>query len=400
MSNNNAALTSLRKKLEKRYKDSIELFPDFTVIRQIPVIPSPSAMINAITGVGGLPRGRVTEIHGAYSSGKTTIATEVVAAAQKADPDAVALYVDFEHAWDAAYARKLGTDLSPDRLVFAQPSYFEQGADIILACIQEGLVDIIVVDSIAAMTPKAELEGVMDSDGGSQKGTQAALMATFLTKATKLLNTGRKPALVLINQTRAVINIGGRPQKNAPKEQAAGGNAVKFYTSIRLHLETMAGEGDEGRGTKGIDQTYTRNRVRVTCVKNKLAPPHMRGQITIDYGKGINNIASIADLAEARLGIMSGAGFFKYEGDAPETSFTCRGRDAFQGLLEGSPALRAEIERKVLAALRSEQAESLGLEEIQVQGSAKDISSEGVTLLDDKDEDIQGSGNLAFEEAD
>lgn len=382
-----AALSEFRKKFEKRYKDDIELFPDFTTIKEIAVIPSPSTIINAVTGVGGFPRARVTEIYGPFSSGKTTIAAGVVAAAQAADPAAVGLYLDYEHAFDARYARKLGVILHPDRLVFAQPSYFEQGADLALDLVDQDLVDIIVIDSAAAMTPRSELEGDMDKEGGSQKGTQAALMSQFLTKLTKRINRGRRPAVVLINQTRALINIGGRPQKNAPKEQSAGGNAIKFYTSIRLELDIINSEGGDNRGSKGTDQVYTQNRVRVTAVKNKVAPPYIRGQIVMEYGKGINNLVSIAELAEARLGIMSGAGFFKYVGKTAGTSFSCRGRETFLSLLEDNPALREEIEQAVLDNIKSEYAEALGLDEIKTVGKAKEVEPGEIRLSAPMDQD-------------
>jgi len=388
----------VRDALEKKYKASTELFPDFTTIKQIAVIPSPAAIINAVTGIGGMPRGRVLEIHGPYSSGKTTIATEICASAQQADPQAVALYLDYEHAFDATYAHKLGVDLNPGRFIFAQPDYFEQGAEIIDAYVTAGVVDVIVIDSAAAMTPKSILDGSFDEEGGSQKGTQAALMSQFLEKITKKINKGKKPALILINQTRAVINIGGRPQKNAPKEQAAGGNGIKFYSSIRLGLEIVHNEGDELRGTKGTDQVYTQNRVRVTCTKNKLAPPFMRGTLVIEYGKGINNIVSIAELAEARLGIMSGAGFFKYDGDTPATTFSCRGREAFQAELISNPALQKEIEHKVLESIKAEHAASLGIDSIKVSGYAKEIDSgSGTLVLTDDDETGPG---LEFEDVD
>lgn len=385
MATNIDAIRAVRDRLEKKYKDSAELFPDFSVIREVPVIPSNSAIINAVTGIGGLPRGRVTEIYGPFSSGKTTIATEIIAATQRTDLQACALYLDYEHAWDAIYARKLGTDLKPDRLIFAQPAYFEQGADIALACVEAGLVDMIVVDSAAAMTPKAEMEGAMDTDGGTQKGAQAALMARFLERITKKMSVGRRPAMAIINQTRAVINIGGpRAPKNAPREQSAAGNAIKFYSSLRLSLEIVTSEGEEARGTKGTDQVYTQNRVRITAVKNKLAPPFMRGQFIIEYGKGINNLASVAELAEAKLGIMSGAGFFRYEGKTPETSVSCRGRDAFQKHLEEHPATLKEIEDAVLAAIKAEHAQALGLDDIKVQGKAKEIEdSTALTLEND-----------------
>jgi len=392
MANALEMIAEVRKRLEKKYRDSTELFPDFTSVKQIEVIPSPSAIINAVTGIGGMPRGRVTEIHGPYSSGKTTVAIEICASAQQNDKNATVLFLDYEHAFDAIYARHLGLSLSEEQFVFAQPEYFEQGAVIVDAFLEQGLVDIIVIDSCAAMTPKTELEGEWDSEGGSQKGLQAALMAQFLAKATKKLSRGRKPALVLINQTRAVIDIGGRPQRNAPKEKPAGGNALKFYTSIRLELEIIRLEGEENRGTKGTDQVYTQNRVRVTCVKNKLAPPFMRGSIVIEYGKGINDILSIAELAEARLGIMSGAGFFKYEGDTTETSFSCRGRDAFQELLKGNPTLKQEIEKKVLENIKQEHAKALGIGEIKTAGKAKEV--EGGTLTLSGEDTENGAGML------
>lgn len=383
-------LRELRKKFEKRYADSIELFPDFTTIREIPVIKSPSAIINAVTGIGGFPRGRVTEIYGPFGSGKTTIATEAVACCQQGDPGSTGLYIDYEHAWDAMYARKLGTDLNQDRLIYCQPQYFEQGADIALACADEGLADLIVIDSAAAMTPRAEMEGVLDNEGGTQKGSQANLMARFLERITKKISKGRRPALVILNQTRAVINIGGRPQRNAPKEQSAAGNALKFYTSMRLELDILAPEGGDNRGTKGTDQVYTQNRVRVTCIKNKLAPPFVRGQITIEYGKGINNLVSIAELAEAKLGIMYGAGFYKHEGQTPETTFSCRGRDAFLRVLAESPATLAEIETLTLAAIKQETAAALGIEEIKTQGQAKQIEDTPTIITDTGPETTPG----------
>jgi recombination protein RecA len=387
MASTQQVLAEVRKRLEKKYSDDSELFPDFTSIKEIATIPSRSAIVNAVTGVGGFPRGRATEIYGPYSSGKTTLAIDCSVSCQQdksTDPTGgTVLYVDYEHAFDAGYARQLGLNLSPDKFIFAQPTYLEQGAQIIDAFLDAGVVDMIVIDSAAAMTPKSQMEGEMDTDGGTQKGTQAALMSNFLAVATKKLNRGRRPAMIIINQTRAVISIGGPVKKNGPKEQSAAGNAIKFYTSMRLELAIIAQEGEEGRGTKGTDQVYTQNRVRLTCIKNKVAPPQIRGVIVIEYGRGINNIVSVAELAEARLGIMSGAGFFKYVGATPETSFNCRGREAFVDLLEKSPATLKEIERKVLDAIRSEQAQRLGLDKISITGKAKEVESNtpGVLIL-------------------
>jgi len=391
-------ISSVRKKLEKQYKASTELFPDLLHSKTIEVIPSPSAIINAITGIGGFPKARVTEIYGPLSSGKTTIAIEVCVACQQSNPDAVVVYVDYEHAFDARYAHALGLDLSPSRFIFVQPEYFEQGAQVIDKFLDEGIVDIVVIDSAAAMTPKSEFEGEMDQEGGTQKGTQAALMAKFLSIATKKLHRGRKPPLVIINQTRANFVIGGNKfqTRNLPKEKPAGGNALKFYTSLRLELEPVGFEGDEARGTKGTDQLYTRTRIRITAVKNKVAPPFMRGKIVIDFGTGINNIESIADLAEARLGIMSGSGgFFSYTGDSTATSFSCRGRDAFRDILKQDQDTRNEIEKKVLEAIKQEHAKALGIGNVKVAGKAKAIEAQdvGTLVLDDGEEqDSSGPG--------
>lgn len=372
-------VTDLRRKLEKRFKDSTEVFPDFTAIKQIATSPSGSAIIDAVTGIGGYPRGRVTEIFGGYSTGKTTLAIHSGAAEQKKNPNAVILYLDYEHAFDASYAHALGLNLSPDKFVFCQPDHFEQGDLVMDAYAQEGLVDMIVVDSAAAMTPQEDLEGKVDSTG--RIGLQAQLMARMLARLTKKISKGRKPALLIINQTRTKIDL---KNPRGTGEDAAGGHALKFYASLRIKLENITGDGDSARGSGVTDQVYTRNRVRVTCIKNKLAPPFRRGQLTIDYGKGVNNIVSVAELAEQKLGIMSGAGFFAYQGLTPETSFSCRGRDQFQQLLLGNAKLAAELEKKVLAALAAEQASSLGVEVLSTNEAAKEIEdTDGVVLLSD-----------------
>lgn len=378
-------IRKIRTELEKKYKDSTELFPDFTVIKKIEVIPTGSSIVNLVTGVGGYPRGRVTEIYGEYSSGKTTLAIESMAECQKLGGRV--LFLDYEHALDLLYARKLGLSLSADKFIFAQPEYFEQGAEIADRLIDADLIDMVVIDSGAAMTPRVQMEGGFDEEGGSQKGTQAALMANFLAVMTKKINKGRKPVLLLLNQTRAYINIGGPRQKNAPKSQPAGGNAIKFYTSIRMELEDVTFEGKELRDTKGTDQVYTQKRVRVTAKKNKLAPPFIRGQIVIEFGKGINDLVSIGELAEARLNIMHGAGFYRYEGRTPQTSVSCRGREEFLRLLEESPALAQEIEAKVLETIQSDHAKSLGLKELKLGEDAKMLESDspGTLLLETGD---------------
>lgn len=396
-------ILDLRVKLEKRLKDSTEVFPDFTTVKQIDVVPSGCAIVDAVTGLGGFPRGRLTELYGGYSTGKTTLATQASAAAQRqrtanASEGGVVLYVDFEHAFDAAYGHALGLDLSPEKFIFCQPDYFEQGDFIIDSFVNEGLVDFIVVDSAAAMTPKDELEG-NPIEGGGAVGLQARLMSKMLARLTKKISRGRKPALVMINQTRARFDF-----KNAKNngEQSAANSAIKFYSSVRMALEIIVSEGDEQRSAKSAtDQLYTNNRVRITTIKNKLAPPWMRGQFTISYGQGVNNLVSVAELAEQKLGIMSGAGFFKYTGDTAETSFTCRGREAFVDLLRDKPELLKEMERKVLTVMKEEQVKSLGVTHITVGDAAKEIEAEaGVLVLEDSPRvgDAPSIGGLPVED--
>lgn len=373
-------LSELRKKLEKKFKESTEIFPDFTTIKQIGTIKSGSAIVDAVTGIGGFPRGRVTELYGGYSTGKTTLSTQASAAVQKADPKSVVLYIDYEHAFDASYAHALGVNLNPNRFVFCQPDYFEQGDQVMNSYVDEGLVDLLIIDSAAAMIPMEDLEGKIDSTG--RIGLQAQLMSRMLARITKKISKGRKPAMVIINQTRMKIDT-----KNARNngEQSAAGSAIKFYASMRLQLENITGEGEEGRGKGVTDQVYTQNRVRITAIKNKLAPPWIRGQFTLEYGRGVNNVISVAELAEQKLGIMSGAGFFNYKGDTPETSFTCRGREAFHQLIQERSALMLELEAKVLSSMAAEQAASLGISSITKGDAAKELESpDGVLVLGDE----------------
>lgn len=318
----------------------------------------------------------------------TTMAITACAAlqaqAKRAKSKACILYLDYEHAFDASYARKLGLDMSGDSFIFAQPDYFEQGDEIIDMFVTDDVVDFIIIDSSAAMTPRDELEGKID--GSQRLGLQASLASKMLARLTKKINKGRRPALLSLNQTRAKIDL-KNPRNSG--EDAAGGNAWRFYSSIRLKLEIVTSEGAEYRGASSVtDQLYTRNKVRVVAVKNKVAPPFMRGSLFMDYGRGVNNIASIAELAELKLGIMAGAGFFSYKGDTPETSFTFRGRENFVKLLEDSKPTYLEMERKVLAALRAEQSALLGLDNIVEGGWAKgeeeEIESEVLDLSYDE----------------
>lgn len=376
MSSARDLIAQVKRTLEKTYKDSTELFPDFTSIKEIAVISSNSAVIDAVTGIGGFPRGRVTEVYGPESSGKTTFAIGAAVACQQ--QDGVVLYQDFEHAFDAGYAHTLGLDLSPEKFVFCQPEHFEQGASIADAFVEAGLVDLIVVDSAAAMIPRDQLEG--KADDKARIGLQAQLMSQFLSRMTKKIPRGRKPAMVIINQTRTKIDV-NNPRNTGP--DSAAGLALKFYASIRLSLEITRKEGESQRNSSGTgtDQVYTQNRVRITAVKNKLASPFIRGTLVLEYGRGINNLVSVAELAEAKLGIMSGAGFFKYQGDTPQTTFSCRGREQFVALLEANAELLAELEAKVLDAIKADHAKALGLKTtLTKSGQAKEIDGDEVVI--------------------
>lgn len=392
MASDLAAIVKIRKALEKKFSDTTELFPDFTTRPNIAVIPTRSAILNTVTGLGGIPRGRVTEIFGAESSGKTTIATELVAELQRRDPNGMAMYVDYEHAFDHSYAHALGVDLNLDRFIFVQPDNFEQGDLIIDEFITNNIPDIIIIDSAAAMTPKDEMEGKADEK--TRIGLQSQLMSKMLGRITKKLSRGRKPALVILNQVRTKINIKD-PRQTGP--DSAGGHALRFYASIRIKLENIGGEGDENRNSsgQGTDQIYTRSKVRITCIKNKLAPPFMRGQVVIDYGTGINNVISIGELAESKLGIMSGSGFYKYSGDTPGTSLNLRGRDLFHQELMKNSALCRELEGKVLAKIQEQMTKGLGLRKITLP----EVDESSLVLLTDKDPVVTTSeGGLAVED--
>jgi protein RecA len=191
---------------QKRSNDD-EIFPDLLKAKNMEVTPSSSAIINTITGIGGFPKGRIVEIYGSYSTGKTTIAIESMACVQQNDEDACVLFIDFEHAFDWTYAKKLGLCLDHDKFIYMQPTCLEQGADAAITASERDLVDFIVIDSVAAMTPKSEMEGDMYTEKGTQKGLQAALLSKFLGILTKKITRGKKPPVILINQTRSSINI-------------------------------------------------------------------------------------------------------------------------------------------------------------------------------------------------
>lgn len=289
------------------------------------VVSTGSIGLDAALGVGGVPKGRVIEIYGPESSGKTTIATHVIAEAQK--KGGICAIIDAEHAFDSSYAQKLGVDV--DNLLISQPDYGEQALEIADRLILSGALDVVVVDSVAALVPKGELEGEM---GDSKMGLQARLMSQALRKLTATISK-TNTVCIFINQLREKIGVMfGNP------ETTTGGNALKFYSSVRLDIRRIAQikDGDEAVG----------NRVKVKVVKNKVAPPFRSAEFDIIFGEGISKVGEIIDMG-VELGIVQKSGsWFSYDGNK-----LGQGRDAVKGLLHDNPELATEIENKIRAKL-------------------------------------------------
>jgi recombination protein RecA len=288
---------------------------------QMEVISTGSIGLDSALGVGGLPKGRVIEIYGPESSGKTTVATHVIAEAQK--KGGMCAIIDAEHAFDSSYARKLGVDI--DNLLISQPDYGEQALEIADRLILSGALDVVVIDSVAALVPKGELEGEM---GDSKMGLQARLMSQALRKLTATISK-TNTICIFINQLREKIGVMfGNP------ETTTGGNALKFYASVRLDIRRMSQikDGEEAVG----------NRVKVKVVKNKVAPPFRTAEFDIIFGEGISKVGEILDLG-VELGIVQKSGsWFSYNTDK-----LGQGREAVKSLLHDNPALSDEIEAKI-----------------------------------------------------
>jgi len=296
---------------------------------QIEAVPTGALSLDVALGVGGLPRGRIIEIYGPESSGKTTLAQHVAAEVQKRG--GIAAIVDAEHAMDPEYARALGVNV--DELLISQPDTGEQALEITEQLVRSGAVDVVIVDSVAALVPKAEIEGEM---GDSLPGLQARLMSQALRKLTAVVSKTRS-IIIFINQLRQKIGVMyGNP------ETTPGGNALKFYASVRLDIrkiETLKKDGSE----------YG-NRVKVKVVKNKVAPPFRIAEFDIIYGRGINTAGCVLDMA-AELDIVKKSGtWFSYKDER-----IGQGRDAARNYLEANPKLLAEIEAKVKAELAKQQ---------------------------------------------
>ena len=313
-------------KIEKGYgKGTIMKLGD-NAIEDVQVIPSGSLGVDLALGVGGYPRGRVVEIYGPESSGKTTLAIHAIAEAQKAG--GIAAFIDAEHAFDRFYAKKLGVDI--ENLYISQPDNGEQALEIADHLIRSGALDIVVIDSVAALTPKAEIEGEM---GESKMGLQARLMSQALRKLTANINR-TNTTIFFINQLREKIGVMfGNP------ETTTGGNALKFYASVRIDIRRI-GQIKEGDDIQG-------NRTRVKVVKNKLAPPFRKAEFDIIYGQGISKTGEIIDMG-VDLDILKKSGsWFSYG----ETRLG-QGRDAVRNLLRDNPELSEEIEQKIKAAIK------------------------------------------------
>jgi len=313
-------------KIEKGYgKGTIMKLGD-NAIEDVQVIPSGSLGVDLALGVGGYPRGRVVEIYGPESSGKTTLAIHAIAEAQKAG--GIAAFIDAEHAFDRFYAKKLGVDI--ENLYISQPDNGEQALEIADHLIRSGAIDIVVIDSVAALTPKAEIEGEM---GESKMGLQARLMSQALRKLTANINR-TNTSIFFINQLREKIGVMfGNP------ETTTGGNALKFYASVRIDIRRI-GQLKEGEEIQG-------NRTRVKVVKNKLAPPFRKAEFDIIYGQGISKTGEIIDMG-VDLDILKKSGsWFSYG----ETRLG-QGRDAVRNLLRDNPELSEEIEQKIRAAIK------------------------------------------------
>ena len=315
-------------KLDKTYGKGAVMKMGDSVIEDVEVIPSGSLGLDIALGVGGYPRGRVIEIYGPESSGKTTLTLHAIAEAQK--QGGIAAFIDAEHAFDRFYAEKLGVDI--DNLIISQPDNGEQGLEIADNLIRSGAIDIVVIDSVAALTPKSEIEGEM---GDSKMGLHARLMSQALRKLTGSISK-TKCTVVFINQLREKIGVMfGNP------ETTTGGNALKFYASVRLDIRRST-------QIKNSDGAVQGNKTRVKVVKNKVAPPFRTTEFDIMYGEGVSKVGEIIDLGVEYEIIKKSGSWFSY-GDTK----LGQGRDGVKGLLLDNPELFEELDGKIREAINA-----------------------------------------------
>lgn len=320
------ALDAALTQIEKAYgKGSVMKLGDSGANMNIETIPTGSLSLDIALGLGGVPKGRIIEVYGPESSGKTTVALHMVAEVQKRG--GIAGFIDAEHALDPAYAKKIGVDI--DNLYISQPDNGEQALEITETMVRSGAIDIVIVDSVAALVPKAEIDGEM---GDSHVGLQARLMSQALRKLTAAISRSNC-IVIFINQLREKVGIMfGNP------EVTTGGRALKFYSSVRMDVRRIESlkQGGEVIG----------NRVRIKVVKNKIAPPFREAEFDIMFGKGISREGDILDLAAKENIVEKSGAWFSYNG-----SKLGQGRDAAKALLKDNPELAEEIEAKVRAAI-------------------------------------------------
>ncbi|MCW9037479.1 MULTISPECIES: recombinase RecA [Altibacter] len=315
-------------KLDKTYGKGTVMKMGDSAVQEVEVIPTGSLGLDVALGVGGYPRGRVIEIYGPESSGKTTLTLHAIAEAQK--KGGIAAFIDAEHAFDRYYAEKLGVDI--ENLIISQPDNGEQALEITDNLIRSGAIDIIVIDSVAALTPKSEIEGEM---GDSKMGLHARLMSQALRKLTGSISKTHC-TVIFINQLREKIGVMfGNP------ETTTGGNALKFYASVRLDIRRSTQIKDTDSNVKG-------NKTRVKVVKNKVAPPFKTAEFDIMYGEGISKVGEVIDLGVDFEIVKKSGSWFSYD----ETKLG-QGRDAVKALLLDNPDLMEELEQKIKEAIKA-----------------------------------------------
>ena len=321
------ALALVLEKMDKTYGKGTVMKMGDNAVEEVEVIPSGSLGLDIALGVGGYPKGRVIEIYGPESSGKTTLTMHAIAESQK--QGGIAAFIDAEHAFDAVYAKKLGIDV--ENLIISQPDNGEQALEIADNLIRSGAIDIVVIDSVAALTPKAEIEGEM---GDSKMGLHARLMSQALRKLTATISR-TKCTVIFINQLREKIGVMfGNP------ETTTGGNALKFYASVRIDIRRSGSPIKVGEDAVG-------NRVKVKIVKNKVAPPFKNTEFDIMYGEGISKVGEILELGVEFDIVKKSGSWFSY-GDTK----LGQGRDAVKELLKDNPELLEELAEKIKVAIK------------------------------------------------